>query len=149
MDEETRLSQSLQDKLESQSTASAETVKKLNDEINEISSELELVRIDKVKLESDISKLRAENTGLVGTNTELQNVESQLKEELELEQATASKMMVESSNKLNELGVEMERKISEVEARLETVVEDLERVNKEKLDLEEKLSLVIFLFLKS
>ena len=149
MDEETRLSQSLQDKLERQSTASAETVKKLNDEINEISSELELVRIDKVKLESDISKLRAENTGLVGTNTELQNVESQLKEELELEQATASKMMVESSNKLNELGVEMERKISEVEARLETVVEDLERVNKEKLDLEEKLSLVIFLFLKS
>ena len=149
MDEETRLSQSLQDKLESQSTASAETVKKLNDEINEISSELELVRIDKVKLESAIDKLRAENTGLVGRNTELQNVESQLKEELELEQATASKMMVESSNKLNELGVEMERKISEVEARLETVVEDLERVNKEKLDLEEKLSLVIFLFLKS
>ena len=149
MDEETRLSQSLQDKLESQSTASAETVKKLNDEINEISSELELVRIDKVKLETAINKLRAENTGLVGRNTELQNVESQLKEELELEQATASKMMVESSNKLNELGVEMERKISEVEARLETVVEDLERVNKEKLDLEEKLSLVIFLFLKS
>ena len=149
MDEETRLSQSLQDKLERQSTASAETVKKLNDEINEISSELELVRIDKVKLETAINKLRAENTGLVGRNTELQNVESQLKEELELEQATASKMMVESSNKLNELGVEMERKISEVEARLETVVEDLERVNKEKLDLEEKLSLVIFLFLKS
>ena len=149
MDEETRLSQSLQDKLERQSTASAETVKKLNDEINEISSELELVRIDKVKLETAINKLRAENTGLVGRNTELQNVESQLKEELELEQATASKMMVESSNKLNELGVEMERKISEVEARLETVVEDLERVNKEKLDHEEKLSLVIFLFLKS
>ena len=121
----------------------------MNDEINEISSELELVRIDKVKLETAINKLRAENTGLVGRNTELQNVESQLKEELELEQATASKMMVESSNKLNELGVEMERKISEVEARLETVVEDLERVNKEKLDLEEKLSLVIFLFLKS